>query len=104
MRHGYIAWANVPATCANPDTGALYDCSYTERHLFSAAGADYGPYWDDGCNPGCKGQAPNLDITPYMTTGHQRGGDGVHERGRHRALQVRHCEHRQRAHRGWHLR
>jgi hypothetical protein len=69
MRHGYIAWANVPATCANPDTGSLYDCSYTERHLFSAAGADYGPYWDDGCNPGCKGQAPNLDITPYMTTG-----------------------------------
>ena len=70
MRNGYIGQIYVSQTCTySSESGESYDCSYYQPHLYSSAGVDYGTFWDDGCNAGCKGQAPNLDISSYMKNG-----------------------------------
>lgn len=35
----------------------------------SASGVSFGSFYDDGCNWGCRGTAPNLDITRYIKEG-----------------------------------
>lgn len=38
-------------------------------HFIDRAGNDIGALYDDGCNAGCRGLSPNLDITSYMQSG-----------------------------------
>lgn len=35
----------------------------------SASGVSFGSFYEDGCNWGCRGTAPNLDITRYIKEG-----------------------------------
>ncbi len=39
------------------------------ERFYDSAGNDLGPLYDDGCNPGCRGLTPNLDITSYFQDG-----------------------------------
>lgn len=60
MRHGRVT------NRSNPDSG-WYQTIYE-----SASGVSFGQFYDDGCNWGCRGVAPNLDISRYIVEGDNR--------------------------------
>ena len=67
MRNGRIGRGEP--TCAGYDESGNPICWPGGYEFFNASGTSYGNFYDDGCNWGCKGVAPSINISSYMRSG-----------------------------------
>lgn len=69
MRNGWVGYRTERTCSYDGDTGSEYCYDYQSGPYFFNADGSYTGFYDDGCNWGCRGSSPNLDITKYFRPG-----------------------------------
>ena len=67
MRNGWVGYRT--ATAFYCDDWGCGEYEYNDGPLFFNADGSYANFYDDGCNWGCRGTSPNMDITRFFKAG-----------------------------------